>query len=419
MTPTFYPPRLNSALAGFAQWLAPVVTRLVYQFGLEVDTASVETLRSLDGKRLLLLPNHPTFQDPLVMYTFSARTGRRFYYLAAIDLFMGNLGGLMQQLGVYSIRRGLMDRPSIAQTIDLLMQPNCGLVIFPEGGCSFQNDTVIPFRAGAIQLAFQALNRMAKQGEPIPDLYAVPISIKYRYTQNMAPVIRQTLLRLETALGLKSGNQSDIYGQLRAIAETVLSRIEQDYGLHTAEMLEKPWNDRIALLREQVLERCEQQLGLPSNSAEPVRERTYRLEYALKVQADALEVGDAETRTVEPQIDPFKMPEKNFKLLEKTVRRLLNFDAIYDGYVAENPTPERFLDTLVRLEREVFDIDRPPPKGFRRAMVKVGTPVNLKEAFERYGRDRSGTINAVTLQIQQTVQQNLDWLDGRGRQSSR
>ena len=90
---------------------------------------------------------------------------------------------------------------------------------------------------------------------------------------------------------------------------------------------------------------------------------------------------------------------------------MLNFDAIYDGYVAANPTQERFLDTLTRLEREVFDIDKPPPKGYRQARVKVGELVNLKDFFADYQRDRAGTVNAVMLKIQQAVQNNLDLLN--------
>ncbi len=89
----------------------------------------------------------------------------------------------------------------------------------------------------------------------------------------------------------------------------------------------------------------------------------------------------------------------------------MNFDAIYDGYVAQNPTQERFLDTLTRLEREVFDIDKPPPKGHRQARVKIGEPLNLKDVFADYQRDRAYTVNAVMLEIQQAVQKNLDLLN--------
>jgi 1-acyl-sn-glycerol-3-phosphate acyltransferase len=407
MKPSFYPPRLNPLLVRFAHTIAPLATRWFYQFQLVVDETDLERVRSLGNVRLLLMPNHPTFQDPVVLFALSSRLGQMFYYLAAYELLNGSLGGVLQRIGVYSIRRGLLDRASVAQTVDLLTQPACRLVIFAEGGCSFQNDIVMPFRSGAIQIAFQAINRMVKQGQSVPDLYVLPVAIKYHYTQDMSQVIQRTLAQLETALQLNAQPAASLYDRLRTVAQRVLIRIEQDYGLYDPEREQQSWNQRILTLREQVLGRCEQQLGIPSNPNEPVRERTYRVEYALKTRADELETGE-ELATNGVGISDRAF---SFALIEKTVRRLLNFDAMYDGYVAENPTPERFLDTLTRLEREVFDIDQPPPKGARQARVKIGQPINLKQAWESYRGDRTGTIDRLTTEIQSSVQENLDALN--------
>jgi 1-acyl-sn-glycerol-3-phosphate acyltransferase len=65
-------------------------------------------------------------------------------------------------------------------------------VFFPEGGCSFQNDTVMPFRVGALQMAFHSLQQAIKQGEVPPDLYVAPVAIKYHYTSEklIDPVIK-------------------------------------------------------------------------------------------------------------------------------------------------------------------------------------------------------------------------------------
>ncbi len=407
MAANFYPPRLNRFLVRLAQFIAPCGASWFYQFELVVSPECLEKIRSLKNQRLLLLPNHPTFQDPIVMFLLSAKLGQTFYYLAAYELLSEPVGGILQRLGVYSIRRGLVDRSSIAQTLELLTQPGCRLVVFPEGGCSFQNDTVMPFRVGAVQIAFQAMSKTVKQGEPLPDLYVVPVSIKYRYTQDMNGVINQTLNRLEQALNLNVVSGSSSYERLQAIADRVLVKVEQDYGLHSPATNHQTWDQRISLLRTHILEQCEQQLGIVSNPKELARERTYRIEYALETKADQFESEAAmpESKTSEDD------RASHLVLIEKSVKRLLNFDAIYVRYVAENPTPERFLDTLTRLEREVFDIDKPPAKGYRQARVKIGEPVNLKDVFADYRRDRADTVNAVTLKIQQAVQQNLDLLN--------
>ncbi|MDJ0742439.1 MAG: 1-acyl-sn-glycerol-3-phosphate acyltransferase [Xenococcaceae cyanobacterium MO_167.B27] len=415
MKTLFYPPRLNPLFVRLVQIIALYGARWFYKFELVVSSESVEKIKSLQGKSLLLTPNHPTFQDPIVMFVLSAKLREKFYYLAAYELFQGLLKWLLPRLGVYSLRRGLGDRLSIKETLALLGNPECRLVIFPEGGCSFQNDTVMPFRPGAVQLAFQSLNKKVKQGEPLPDLYVVPITIKYKYTQSMDLVIANSLKKLEQALNIIAQNNSNPYERLRLIGEKILVKIEQDYGLPSSEIESNSREERVRRLRIKIIENCEQQLGITTNPNEMVRERTYKLENMLKTQLESLESNEVNS---ESNLLTSKS-EINRELMEKSIKRLLNFDAIYEGYIAENPTPERFIDTLTRLEREVFEIDQPKPKGFRQAIVKIGTPVNLKDFFADYQREReckertsdNKTVSEVMLKIQQEVQNNLDLLN--------
>lgn len=427
MKPQFLPPRLNPRLVRAIQAIAPYGARWYYQFELEISDQSLDKIRTLPSKNLLLTPNHPTFQDPIVMFVLSAKLGVSFYYLAAYELFRGLRAWLLPQLGVYSVKRGLADRPSLKQTLALLGNPECALVVFPEGGCSFQNDTVMPFRIGCLQLAFQALNQKNKQGEPLPDLYVVPVAIKYKYTQDMSGAIALTLRQLEQALNITAPPNSTPYQRLRAIAEAVIVRVEQDYGLSTSPT-EYNWEQRIARLRNKILENCEQQLGITTNPEQMVRERTYQLQNVLQAQTEPENnFGDSFELAQMMQLgcDQFNLESNlptesavNLELIDKSLKRLLNFDAIYDGYVAENPTPERFIDTLTRLEREVFNIDQPKPKGFRQAWVTIGDPVNLKDFFADYQRERHSkdkksnqTVSKVMLKIQQEVQNNLDLLN--------
>jgi len=385
----FYPPRLNPTFVRLCQSVAPPIGYWQYRMTLEISPESRDKLAALRDYRMLLLSNHPSYHDWIAIFLLSARLGEVFHYLAAIERFKGSSGRFLQSLGAYSIRRGLADRPSIAQTLELLMQPDCRLVVFPEGGCSFQNDTVMPFRVGAVQMAFQAISKLVKRGEPVPDLYAVPVSIKYRYTEDMNQVIDETLSRLQKALEIPQA--SDFYERLRAVAERVLVGLEQDYGLHTAEIANMPWNDRIPRLKTHILQKCEQKLGMTSALGEPIRERVYKIQHILESGAETLEADNLWTN----------------EFIHKATTRLLNFDAIYDGYVAAAPTPERFLETLIRLEREVFGIDQPAPKGHRKVIIRIGEPMNLKDYFEDYQRDRSGTVNALVIQLQHTVQSHL------------
>ncbi|MBI4783574.1 MAG: 1-acyl-sn-glycerol-3-phosphate acyltransferase [Oscillatoriophycideae cyanobacterium NC_groundwater_1537_Pr4_S-0.65um_50_18] len=383
---SFYPPKINPYLVWMFQQASPWIARWLNRLELVVSAEPEVSIATLQQQPCLLLCNHSTFQDEVVMFLLSARVGQPFYYLAAHERFQGIKGWLYQRMGAYSVRRGLVDRASVKQTLALVSRPGSKLVIFPEGGCSFQNDTVMPFRSGAVQIGLQAL---AKQNE-LSDLYAVPISIKYRYMGKMSVVIQKTLDRLEKATDTRT--EGDVYQRLRVIAEYVLVNCEREYGLTSPYDL--TWNQRIARLKAQVLQQCEEQLALTSATGEADRERVYRIRHVLETRQSTL------------------LPDgrDGWDVMLQATMRVLNFDAIYDGYVSEKPTPERFLDTLIRLEREVFKIDQPPPKGYRQAYLRIGKPINLKEYVADYRRDRAGTVDDVVQKLHHTVQRNLDVL---------
>lgn len=390
----FYPPQMMPLLVRLCQGVAPLVGRSRFRMTLDVLDEDIERLRQLRGKRLLLLPNHPTFHDGMALFLLSARVGELFHFMVAYESFRGKNGGMLPRLGAYSVRRGLGDRASIAQTLELLSAPDTRLVIFPEGGCSFQNDTVMPFRSGAIQVALQAMNRGAKRGEAVAEMYAVPVSLKYRYNDDMEPVIAQTLNRLERVLSLP--HTGEFYQRLERVSDRVLLEFERDYHLPQQPDLSR--EERIQRIRSTVLQACEQALDLNPPPTDPTRERVYRIQYTLENRAET---------------DPDHI--WTYDKINTAAARLLNFDAIYDGYVAAHPTPERFLDTLTRLERAVFRIDQPPAKGDRSAILRIGHLINLKDWLEDFQRDRTATVTTLTEIIRREVQANLDAINGHGQ----
>jgi len=417
-TKEFYPNRLTPWFVRLMQWVSPFICRWLNKLDVVIVPSYETELKQLKNQRLLLLANHPTFQDPVVLFLLSAQLGETFYFLADRLALQGKLGPFLQRLGVYSIKRGLPDRESVRHTLELLNQAKSRLVIFPEGGCSFQNDRVSPFRAGAIQLAFQALTRQSKQKAEVPDLYVVPVSIKYRYPGDISPIIGQLLERLEKALNLTAqGNQ---YQRLRAVGEKVLQRCEQEYPFERLEGASI--NERIAYVKARILETIEQFFEVNSSEQIPDRERVYKLQYLLEQKTNeedktggaAISFPGAQSATTEALSkpswqDPFgQLWHVDF--IRYSLWRVLNFDAIYDGYVAEAPSQERYLDTLTRLEREVFGIDRPPPKAYRKALVYIGQPINFKDYFPAFQRDRATTITQLVDDLQSRVQQNLETL---------
>ncbi|MGK7951938.1 MAG: 1-acyl-sn-glycerol-3-phosphate acyltransferase [Xenococcaceae cyanobacterium] len=388
--PQFYPPKLNPVFTRLVQSISYVSAYYAYKVELEVAAEDIAKIKAIEDNRIVYLPNHPTLDDGVVLFMLSARLGQLFHYIVAKEAFKGWMGKFLQLIGAYSIKRGLGDRASISQTLELLQQPKSRLVIFPEGGCSYKNDTVMPFRSGAIQLPFSAMSQLVKKEGNIPDLYLVPVSIKYRYTKPMNWVIEKSLTRLEEALNIKA-NTTEFYPRLRAIAKQILINIEAEYGL---KRIKGDWNQRIEQLKDRILHECERQLKLTPKEHIPARERVYKIQSII----------DSENKELT------KKQEQTYETLYRSAFRLLNFDAIYDGYVAENPTQERFLDTLTTLEREVFQIEHPSTKGRRKAFIALGEPINLKDYFAAYQEDKTTTVENLIGKIQQTVQKNVDLL---------
>ncbi len=392
----FFPPQQNPLLTRLIQSIAYLLVYFVYKIRVVIEEDDVAKVKAIADSRVVYLPNHSTLDDGLVLFLLSARIGQLFHYVVAYEAFQGLIGKLLQTVGAYSIRRGVGDRYSIIQTLDLLRQPQCKLVIFPEGGCSYQNDTVMSFRSGAIELSFKVMEKLLKQDGVVPNFYLVPVSLKYLYSNNTDTQLEQALSRLETALSLKP-TQDDYYLRLRKIATQVLENLEAEY--HQIPIDLTNLNQRIKHLKQRMLAYCEEKLDIVPQERLPERERVYKIQSVLS----SLSVS---AKTLNP----------NYQHIYQTTVRLLNFDAIYDGYVAEKPTPERFFATIDRLEREVFNIDRPKLKGRRQAIIKIGTPINLKDhwqiepnnSFKSPSSSRQKVIDDLTQAAQQEVQANLD-----------
>ncbi len=407
LTPTkFYSATLNPVFTRICQSFSGLTARWFYRFKLDIDEADIDKLKALGSERIVYLVNHPTHADGVVMFTFSARLGQLFHYIAAYESFRGWRGKFFQLVGVYSIRRGVGDRTSLAYTLKLLQEPTCRLVIFPEGGCSYKNDTVMLFRAGAVDLSLRAINRLVQQTDTIPNFYLVPVSLKYRYIHPMDRAIERSLSQLEQTLNIPVTG-TDFYGRLRAIGKTILQQMEQEFGLNgNSDYLD--WNQRITQVKQQMALTCEQVLEIPPAPQLLMRERVYRIQSALDSRYEQAvenqELEDTVQETKKSNKDLFK---DTYKSLYDITSRILNLDAIYDGYVQAHPTPERFLDTLITAEREVYRIDEPPPKGLRIARLKIGNIVNLRDYFADYQQNQEVTVNTLIQQLQETVQTNL------------
>jgi len=395
----FKPPKPNTTAIRVAKAFMPLINRLYLNgLTLAVDTESITRLKTTDGHPTVLAPNHAAHADPAVMFLLSKRRSQWYYYMTARETydkakFKGLCGLLLQGLGAYSIVRGTADRNAFRTTREILTKGDAPIVIFGEGEISRQNDTVMRFERGVTQLCFWALDDMQKAGINKP-LYVVPIGIKYHYPQDMWNTIDTALTRLEHAI-LPPVERTSIerYERLRRIGIAVLRTLAAEYQYKMDETV--PLDVHIQKLKEQILSHAEQIMGIHTKADVLARVR------ALKNLVDAEIYKDVEQMTEYEQKIHEELLQK-FQQFYPDLERLINFIAISDGYVAKKPSQERFLEVIIRLEREVFGTAK--MRGPRVASLRVGEPKNLRDCYDTYKTQKREVVEQITLELETAVQ---------------
>lgn len=379
-----------------------VLPRVLNVVGVDYDEADLERLRALAPDRVLLTPNHPTNTEPALLFHLSCQVAQPFFFLAcreAFDPLWGLWGQIIRRIGAFSVVRGTADRASFRATRALLARPGAKMVVFPEGEVYSQNDSLLPFHSGVLQLAFWALEDVKKAGETDASLHVLPVALKYHFTQNMQSALHASLSRLEKHTGLANGSPKDPYLRLRRIGTAMLCSVEREYRLPNGSGDEGTGDltPRMDAIKEAILERVATAAGVALPKGDTLPERMRAL----------IHVIETVTRDEPPSVaTPYdralkKEQRERAQPLLRDLARLANYIALYDGYVRADPTPERMADTLQRLERECFGKVR--LRGPRRCRMRIGQPINLGDRYAAYQAGKRAEVVRVTHEVEAAV----------------
>lgn len=391
--PMFVPPRHHPGLFWFANTFVPQLGRLFGNVhGLSADPETVERVRGLRG-RALICPNHPTETDPIVVFWLARVAGQRFHFLATRETLEGPRGFLLNRIGVYSVIRGFPDRESIRCTRRLLAEEDRRVVIFPEGLVYEHNDKLLEFQNGVAQMGFWALDDLHKAGKP-PALPVLPLAIRYRCKVDPRPYIERGLAAIEKKLGLEKPAKAGIYERLVRAGSEVLTDLERAEGIKAGP--DQPLGDRISAVRRRVLERVAQAAGAELDDREPPGEQLHRITNELRAWVGVLpdEHTDYEERL-------YRQRAATAAPLFAELARLHNFVALSGDYVASEPTAERFLEVLGRMQKEV--LGKVPHCAPLRAVVKAGDPIRLDERYAEYRERKREVVAQVTDQLEDAI----------------
>ena len=450
MVPTtplaFLPPQLDGRVLAGARlllplWLRRSGLRAVQVEGMEHLQRAMEQFQG-GHSRLLLAFRHPSLDDPAVMahllWSALARAGRpggspegqrrfrprphaQFLYDRGIPLWAGAaMGWLLSHLGGCSIQRSKLDLPALRAARVLLLDGPHPFAVAPEGATNGHNEVVSPLEPGVAQLALWTADDLARAGRP-EAMQVLPIGLQYSFTASVWPALATLLSQLEADVGLPAAAEPSLdphrlYDRLFALAEVILTRVEAFYRDAYHQPLPQPdpptpaveanarLAQRLGRLMEVALRVAEEALAVEPHG--DVTERCRRLEQAgwdrLYPASDsaapsALERGLAE------------------RLAEDTERRLWHmrlvesFVAVSGRYVKDDPSQERFADTLLILWDTLCRIkggnpERRPRIGPRRAQVRIAEPLVMGPRLAAYRADRRGTVAALTADLQQRLE---------------
>ncbi len=363
---------------------------------IEVD--GMDRLKAMVGKGdgVLFAPNHCDPADAAVMLEVSRRSKTPFNFMAAYQIFRGSAGlarFLLPRVGAFPVDREGSDLRAFRTGVEILGGGKNPLVIFPEGEIYHTSDRLTPIREGTAVIATSAAKRTAERGKTV---YLVPVGIKYRFLdgEDPLPTIHTMMDQLESRFTWWKRGSHLLIERIYAFADALLGLKELEYlgGAQSG-----PLKPRIATLRDAILDFLEDK-------------------HCGKRRVDTVPVRAKELRHV--CLEKLAKPEITANEVE-LLRRDLNdiFVAIqlfsYPGdYLQADASVERISETVRKFEQDILGIE-PIPHANRKAVVKIGEPIDVRERMAAYAKPRLAA-GAITTELETKIQELLDSL-GPGR----
>ena len=413
MKRTFLSPIINPFVVWTVRVSIPLLKRMLGGMEVWIEQDSLDTLRKYKGQRMLILPNHPTGEEPVVLFDIARRLNEVFNFVAAREVFdweHGFRGWMLRRVGVYSVVRGAADRESFMTSKKILTEGLNRLVIFIEGEISRGNDTLIPFEPGVIQLAYWAQEGLAKEAKKkakdgggeadYPPVYIAPMAIRYYYKPGAEPVIEKGLQNLEKAVGITSDTAIDNYSRIRAVGEKILVVLERENHLEPTE--ETSLTERAEAIKNRILRKMELFLGLrpdPATSTlDRLREIRNTMDRLVHTYDDMETLNDYEKRIAEHN----RMALQEFYA---DLDRVVYFVTYDEGYLRDNQNTERLIEAIRRLEKEVFGMAKLAHP--RVATVRLGDVTSLKDSFAEYEADKKNYAKTVAIRLEHDMEAML------------
>jgi 1-acyl-sn-glycerol-3-phosphate acyltransferase len=333
------------------------------------------------GHGILIAPNHCRDEDALVLSRLSAAVGSSFFIMASWHLFVGTSAAarwrafLLRRAGAFSIYREGIDRTAVNTAIEILETAGRPLVIFPEGFIARTNDVVNDLLEGTSLIARTAAKRRGKNGGR--KVVVHPVALRYKFAGDINAVAGKVLDDIETRLTWQR-QQIGVYDRIVKVGGALLALKELEY---LGEADNGPVAPRLEKLANAILHPLEETWA-ENNHDGSVPTRVKRLRSAILPDMTRGELDEAESQRRWKQLADLYLAQQLFHYPP--------------NYLENNPTPERILETVERLEEDLTD------KITRHGEIHV--TITVGEAIEVAGERTRGGGDPLTEQIHEQLE---------------
>ncbi len=367
---------------------------LAWRCRVDLDEESLRRLRNIPkGAGLIVVSNHTDEMDIRVLLEVACRGKKRFRFMVnqeAFEEMHGFAGFWLERIGCFSVERGAGDAESREYAMNAVKSCRESLVMFPEGEIYYLNDEVQAFKTGAVYLGFQALQDMLREN-PLASVYILPLSLKYRYEEPVAKVLKERLEKLEEKIQIRP-KTAMFQERLNLLMNHVLERYRMN---DKARGLAQQWakfGEDLRAWRDSAVTNLEKKYAqIWEQPSRHLMDRANRLAAEIRQRMEA-----------SPKPEGERLRELRRDL--ETLKRTIWFAGWAPQYHMEDPSAERLAESVIKLEREIFGIRRPGAMGRRSVQVRVGEPVSLGWFLEEYSKDSRAVCRKITDFLRSTIQ---------------
>ena len=391
----FVPPCRGGFWPGVLKPLLPVYLSRTHGVE-EVELVGTEHLqKSVDaGHGIMITPNHCRPPDPMAVAHLGYAVGRPIHIMASWHLFKQSAiqTWLLRRAGAFSVYREGMDREALKCAVQILVEAQRPLVLFPEGVISRTNDHVNNLMEGTVFIARNAAKQRAADGGT-GKVVIHPTAIRYFFEGNLEEALTRALEKIEHRLSWRPQSHLSPTDRIVKVGEALLTLKEIEY-------FGKPGDgdlpQRLTALIDHLLGPLEIE-WLKGKRDDNVVTRVKNLRAALLPEMVSGELDEAERARRWRQLADIYLAQQLF---------------FYPpGYFTPQPTPERLLETVERFEEDLTD--QAPLHRPIRAVIEVGEAIEVSPT-----RERGVETDPIMARIRMELETMLAGLTAKRRPSS-